>query len=57
MQNFEYFQCFDNELGGRFNTSKLMANQQETKKPYREPKPKEKRKPDYKNARSQKRGE
>lgn len=49
---------FDMEIGGRFSTKLLMANQQgQTKKPYREEKPKQKRKPDYTGARQQKRGE
>lgn len=42
------------EIGGRI----AMANQHgQTKKPFRQEKPKEKRKPDYTGARQQKRGE
>ncbi len=48
MKNFEM------EVGGRV----AMANQHgQTKKPYRQEKQKEKRKPDYTGARQQKRGE
>ena len=47
MKNFEM------EVGGRV----AMANQHgQTKKPYRQEKQKEKRKPDYTGARQQKRG-
>lgn len=46
------------EVGGRINNRVGMANHQgQAKKPYREEKPKQKRKPDYAGARSQKRGE
>lgn len=49
---------FDMEIGGRFSTRMLMANQQwQTKKPFREKKQKEQRKPDYSKARQQKRGD
>ena len=49
---------FDMELGGRFSTRILMAIPQgQTKKPFREKKQKEQRKPDYSKARQQKRGD
>jgi len=46
------------EISGHINKRELMKNQQnQDKKPYREVKPKEKRKPDYSDARKQKRGD
>lgn len=46
------------EVGGRVNTRYMLAEKQEkTRKPFRDSKPREKRKPDYTNARKQKRGE
>lgn len=56
----ERLKMFDNELevGGRYSTRAFLAEKQgKTRKPYRDERPKEKRKPDYTNARKQKRGE
>lgn len=46
------------EVGGRVSNRVLLATQPaQTRRPYREEKPKQKRKPNYAAARSQKRGE
>ena len=48
----------DFEVGGRISSRYTLAEKQEqTRKPFRDVKPREKRKPDYTKARKQKRGE